>query len=151
LEIIESILLFSALPGASRHHWGCDIDIYAPNLLPQNQQLQLEPWEFEQAGPMAELSEFLTKEAHLLGFYFPYDCYRGGIAHEPWHLSYKPLAIKYQQAFDIRILNQCLNEVDIKGKNTISNNLANIVKQFIENINPDLLSTSTQVTGAFHG
>jgi len=151
LEIIQSILLFSALPGASRHHWGCDIDIYAPNLLPKEQSLQLEPWEYEPTGPMATLTEFLAKEAQPLGFYFPYDDYRGGVAAEPWHLSYAPLANKYQQAFDMSTLKQCLNETDIKGKNIIINELTNIVKQFVLNINPNNLSTATPETGATRG
>lgn len=42
LALIESIMLFSALPGGSRHHWGTDIDVYAPNLLPENYKLRLE-------------------------------------------------------------------------------------------------------------
>jgi len=151
LEIIQSILLFSALPGASRHHWGCDIDIYAPNLLPKEQPLQLEAWEYEPTGPMAKLTEFLAKEAQPLGFYFPYDNYRGGVAAEPWHLSYASLANKYQQAFNISTLKRCLNETDIKGKSTITNELTNIVEQFVLNINPNNLSTATPATGATHG
>lgn len=151
LEIIQSILLFSALPGASRHHWGCDIDIYAPNLLPKEQSLQLEPWEYEPTGPMTKLTEFLAKEAQPLGFYFPYDDYRGGVAAEPWHLSYAPLAKKYQQAFDITTLKQYLNKTNIEGKSTIINKLTNIVEQFVLNVNPNNLSITTQVTGATHG
>lgn len=27
-ELVEAILVWSALPGASRHHWGTDIDVY---------------------------------------------------------------------------------------------------------------------------
>jgi len=151
LEKIQSILLFSALPGASRHHWGCDIDIYAPNLLSKEQALQLEPWEYEPTGPMAKLTEFLAKEAQPLGFYFPYDNYRGGVAAEPWHLSYAPLAKKYQQAMDISALKQCLTETNIEGKNTIINELTNIVEQFVLNINPNNLSTATPATGATRG
>jgi len=135
-DIIQAILLFSALPGASRHHWGCDIDIYAPNLLPKNQTLQLEPWEYEQTGSMAKLSDFLATEAQPLGFYFPYDSYRGGVAKEPWHLSYAPIANKYQQAFDISALKNHINMTDIKGKTDIINNLDKITEQFIVNINP---------------
>ncbi|WP_274620524.1 M15 family metallopeptidase [Colwellia maritima] len=55
IDIIKAILLFSALPGASRHHWGCDIDIYAENLL-NGASLTLEPWEYASTGPMARLS-----------------------------------------------------------------------------------------------
>lgn len=148
-DIVKSILLFSALPGASRHHWGCDIDIYAPCLLSENQQLQLEPWEYLPSGPMAKLSDFLSKEAHQLGFYFPYDSFRGGVAAEPWHLSYAPLANKYQQAFNIAELTKCLTEANIKGKSEIINNLTEIVEQFVLNINPNNFSLTS--SGNTHG
>ena len=46
----QAILRWSALPGASRHHWGTEIDIFDPDLLPQGQSLQLEPWEYEKGG-----------------------------------------------------------------------------------------------------
>ena len=49
-ERCEAILRWSALPGASRHHWGSDLDVYDPTLLPEGQKLQLEPWEYEQGG-----------------------------------------------------------------------------------------------------
>ena len=40
-QIIQAIMLYSALPGASRHHWGCDIDVYADNLLDNNYQVKI--------------------------------------------------------------------------------------------------------------
>ena len=46
----QAILRWSALPGGSRHHWGTEIDIFDPDLLPQGQSLQLEPWEYERGG-----------------------------------------------------------------------------------------------------
>ena len=95
-EIVKSILYFSALPGASRHHWGSDIDIYAQNLLPDDEQLTLEPWEFAEDGPFYTLHQWLSKNASRFDFYFPYDKFRGGIAIEPWHLSYWPIA-KYAE------------------------------------------------------
>lgn len=133
-EIIEAILLFSALPGASRHHWGCDIDIYAPNLLGDS-ALQLEPWEYESSGPLAKLSDWLKKHAKRYGFYFPYDTYRGGIAAEPWHLSYAPLAKQYQSKMSINLLHELLLQTDIAGKEVIIENLPNIYQRFISNVN----------------
>lgn len=134
-QIIEAILLYSALPGASRHHWGCDIDVYAPNLLAAGESLQLEPWEYQQSGPMEKLSTWLNQHAAEFGFYFPYDNYRGGIAAEPWHLSYAPLAKQYQETFNIQTLQACLINADIAGKVVIIDNLAEITKRFINNVN----------------
>ncbi|KGJ87392.1 M15 family metallopeptidase [Colwellia psychrerythraea] len=134
LQIIESILLYSALPGASRHHWGCDIDVYAPNLLAQNYQLQLEPWEYSESGPLAELSSWLLQHAHRFGFYFPYATFQGGIAQEPWHLSYLPLAQQFQQTFSAEQLAQTLQSSNILGKKVIIDNLDLIAKRYINNV-----------------
>ena len=133
-EIVKSIMLYTALPGASRHHWGCDIDIYAANLL-NGQALQLEPWEYEEFGPMAKLSTWLTENASKFRFYLPYDSFRGGVAKEPWHLSYAPLAKQYQSAFSLKALRQCLIKTDIAGKEAIIENLAEIFKRYISNVN----------------
>lgn len=134
LEIIRAILLFSALPGASRHHWGCDLDIYDNQLL-AGKKLQLEPWEYATSGPMAKLSAWLSLNAQQHGFYFPYDKFRGGIAAEPWHLSYAPLAKQYQSVINIELLHQCLLPSDIAGKKTILDNLPEIFTSYITNVN----------------
>jgi len=134
-KIIEAILLYSALPGASRHHWGCDIDVYAPNLLAAGESLQLEPWEYQQSGPMGKLSLWLTQHAAEFGFYLPYSCYRGGVAAEPWHLSFVPLAKQYQAIFNLQSLQECLINTDIAGKRVIINNLTEIEKRYINNVN----------------
>ncbi|NQY87131.1 MAG: M15 family metallopeptidase [Colwellia sp.] len=132
-QIIEAILLYSALPGASRHHWGCDIDVYAPNLLTCGESLQLEPWEYQASGPMEKLSTWLTKHAAEFGFYLPYDCYRGGVAAEPWHLSFAPLAKQYQATFTLQALQECLINSDIASKAVIIDNLTEIAKRYINN------------------
>ena len=69
-EKIHAIMLFSALPGASRHHWGCDIDVYAKNLLPTSQSLALEPWEYQASGHFYPLTVWLKQHAKAFGFYF---------------------------------------------------------------------------------
>jgi len=134
-QIIEAILLYSALPGASRHHWGCDIDVYAPNLLACGESLQLEPWEYQESGPMAKLSTWLSQHAAKFGFYLPYDCYRGGVAAEPWHLSFAPLAQQYQATFNLQALQQCLINSDIASKAVIIDNLTTIAQRYINNTN----------------
>lgn len=133
IEIINAILLFSALPGASRHHWGCDIDIYAENLL-NGQPLHLEPWEYASTGPMAKLSTWLNDNLSNYGFYFPYDKFRGGVAAEPWHLSYAPVAKHYQSILTIELLEALLIKTDIAGKKSIIENLPKIFTQYINNI-----------------
>ena len=133
-EKIKAILTFSALPGASRHHWGTDIDVYAPNLLLNGDILQLEPWEYSERGPFWPLNDWLKQNSQRFGFYFPYDCYRGGIAHEPWHLSYAPLADNYQKKFTVDLLAKAIENAAIEGKLTILNHLDEIYQNYISNI-----------------
>jgi len=133
-EKLSAILLFSALPGASRHHWGTDIDVYAKNLLPANQSLQLEPWEYQPDGPFYTLSLWLNEHSKKFGFYFPYDKFRGGIAAEPWHLSYAPLSNKFQQQLTPALLAEVLQSSDILGKILVLENLSTIFTTFISNI-----------------
>ncbi|NMP32473.1 M15 family metallopeptidase [Thalassotalea sp. M1531] len=131
---VKAIMLFSALPGASRHHWGTDIDVYAPNLLKEGQELQLQVWEYQDQGPMAKLSTWLQLNAGRYGFFRPYDTYRDGVSIEPWHISFAPTANQYQKSFTLDVLEQTLNNTDIEGKKTILRMLPELYKQYIINI-----------------
>ena len=135
LEAIDKIIEYSTIPGTSRHHWGTDIDVYAPNLLSNDDTLQLEAWEYSDVGPFAVLTKWLKQNSERFGFYFPYDCYRGGIAHEPWHLSYAPLADKFQRQFSVELLENAIKNSSIEGKSAILNHLNEIYQNFIININ----------------
>ena len=134
VERVKAILTFSALPGASRHHWGTDIDVYATNLLPDNQTLQLEPWEYKEQGPFASLSRWLVANAEQFGFYLPYDKYRGGIAAEPWHLSYFPLATTFQSELTPELLSRQLSTEELFGKSAVLQQLNEIFSNYINNI-----------------
>jgi len=92
---VRAILRFSALPGASRHHWGTDLDVFDAVALPAGYRLQLSPQEVVPGGMFDPLHRWLDErisrdEAH--GFYRPYGEDRSGVAPERWHLSYAPLA-----------------------------------------------------------
>ena len=94
-EWLTRILRFSALPGTSRHHWGTDIDVYDSSLLPNGQALRLVPSEYGEEGCFAALTAWIDRQIETdsaEGFSRPYDHDRGGVAVEPWHLSYLPQA-----------------------------------------------------------
>lgn len=133
-EKIHAIMLFSALPGASRHHWGCDIDIYAKNLLPAEQSLTLEPWEYQVSGHFYPLTVWLNKHAQAFGFFLPYDKFRGGVAQEPWHLSFLPLSQYYQQAYTEALLAKTLLSCDIIGKDLLLELLPELYQRYIINV-----------------
>lgn len=133
-EKIHAIMLFSALPGASRHHWGCDIDVYAKNLLPAEQSLALEPWEYQASGHFYPLTVWLAEHAKAFGFFLPYDKFRGGVAQEPWHLSYMPLSQHYQQAYTEALLAETILNSEIKGKDLLLALLPALYQRYIANI-----------------
>jgi len=128
----QAILRWSALPGASRHHWGTEIDIFDPDLLPQGQSLQLEPWEYEQGGYFFELSEFLTENLPHFDFNLPFMQMPAEkkIGREPWHISYMPLAEKAKQLFSAEVLLQAWEKEEIGGKATLQQHLLQIFEQY---------------------
>lgn len=128
---VHAILLYSALPGASRHHWGTDIDVFDPDLL-AGEKLQLEPWEYESGGPLAPLNQWLENHCQEFDFYRPYQTYQGGIAPEPWHLSYRPLAEVFEQQMDIDVLNRCLTNKPTTAFETVAKLLPSIVARYVK-------------------
>ena len=137
-EKVCAIMTFSALPGASRHHWGTDIDVYATNLLPKENTLQLEAWEYQKDGYFYPLSLWLKEHMSSYQFFFPYRQDNGGIAIEPWHLSFRPIADNYDELLTIDLIGDVLSDTQINGKATILNNLSTLFTRFIKNITKDL-------------
>ncbi|WP_354625232.1 M15 family metallopeptidase [Psychromonas sp. MME2] len=99
LEKLLAILHWSALPGTSRHHWGTDFDLYDPDLLPENGKLQLKVSEYTK-DYFLEFNDWLTANINNYGFYRPYQTYNNGVASEPWHISYFPIANKALKQLD---------------------------------------------------
>ena len=128
----QAILRWSALPGGSRHHWGTEIDIFDPDLLPEGQSLQLEPWEYEQGGYFFELSEFLIENLPHFDFVLPFMHQPEGkkIGREPWHISYMPLAEQAAKAFTPEVLLKAWEKEEIVGKSVLTANLPVIFEQF---------------------
>lgn len=131
-----AILHWSALPGASRHHWGTDFDIYDPRPFAHtDRRLQLIPDEYEHnEGPCYQLHQWLMQHAPQYGFFLPYAQYHGGVAREPWHLSYRPEAEPLLTTMSSNDLRQLLADSDIAGKATILANLDTIMSQYVTNI-----------------
>ncbi|WP_325891922.1 M15 family metallopeptidase [Grimontia sp. NTOU-MAR1] len=130
---VRAILRWSALPGASRHHWGTDIDIYARNLLPEGISIQLEPWEYL-TGHQKPFFDWLLANMKTHGFYLPYREDRGGVAFEPWHISHIPTT---QGALDILTpdaLRTAIASSNIAGRETVLNQLDWIYSQYVSNV-----------------
>lgn len=131
-ERVFAILRWSALPGASRHHWGTDMDVFDAQGLPENYPLQLTVAESHTVfGRLHAWLDEQIEQDGAMGFIRPYQLDRGGIAPEPWHLSYAPLAEVFQRAFSIDQLECILVESDIALKAAILANLDEIQSRFI--------------------
>ena len=132
IEKCHAILRWSALPGASRHHWGTDIDIYDQRaILNANHKLKLVPSEYYDNGVCAYLFEWLTEHAHDFGFTQPYAIDTGGVGVEPWHLSYAPIAKPLLQQYPQEALYAKLQTSDIEGKNTILAQFVTILQRYV--------------------
>ena len=131
---VFAILRWSALPGASRHHWGSDIDVYDAAAMAPGYQLQLSLQETLPGGPFAPLhawlDAFLARRAQP-GFFRPYGIDRGGVAREPWHLSFAPLARQFQQALGLQQLSAVLEAADLALKPAVLANIEEIYQRFV--------------------
>jgi LAS superfamily LD-carboxypeptidase LdcB len=132
-EKILAILTWSALPGASRHHWGTDLDVYDKKSVQQNQHdFQLVCSEYDQ-GPCTLLSNWLNKHAREYGFIRPYSKYNGGIAREPWHLSLQSSADQMIALQNEHILLDNLKDSNILGFDSIMAHMPDIYQRFVLN------------------
>ena len=134
-DALHQILRWSAMPGASRHHWGSDMDVYDPDVL-GDAALQLEPWEYTANGPFAELYQWLQEHAAEYGFYWPYAKDRGGVSCEPWHLSFAPLSQVYQAALTPELLLEVWQQHPPARLDWLSEHVTTLYKRYVDNVCP---------------
>ena len=115
-EKVTAILWWSALPGASRHHWGTDFDVLDGKALPYGYQVQAVPAEYAPGGPFERLTRWLDEHMHAYGFFRPYSTDRGGVQPEPWHLSHAKVSARAQRQLSFEVLKGTLAEASIEGK-----------------------------------
>lgn len=131
---IEAILLYSALPGASRHHWGTDLDVFDKAAVAADYQVQLLDAEYQQGGPFYVLDQWLSQHAARFGFFRPYQRDQGGVAKEAWHLSYRPLAEGYLDCFDETMLIDAINHSELPDRALLIEHIPLIYQRYICNI-----------------
>ena len=137
-ELVFAILRWSALPGASRHHWGTDLDVYDAAATPEGYEIELIPEEVNAGGMFGPLHEWLDERiagGGSFGFFRPYDEDRAGVAPERWHLSYVPLAATYLKQLTPDVLRAAVAEGGVLLKDTILLTLGEIHQRFVMNVN----------------
>jgi LAS superfamily LD-carboxypeptidase LdcB len=133
-ERVAAILWWSALPGASRHHWGTDFDVLDGKALPYGYQLQVVPAEYGPGGPFERLTRWLDEHMHAFGFFRPYTTDRGGVAPEPWHLSHAKVAARAQRQLSLEALKGVLGSAGIEGQTAVLEALARIYSSYVINV-----------------
>ena len=130
-----AILTWSALPGASRHHWGTDIDVLDKAAVPEDYRLQMITSEYDTGGVFNDLTAWLDENIQKFGFFRPYLTYRGGVRPELWHLSYAPVSRGYLEAYSLEILKTAIEpETTFELKDVVMENLKEIYQKYVANV-----------------
>ena len=136
-QLIHAILSWSALPGASRHHWGTDIDVIDQRAVPEGYHIQLIPQEYGTDGVFYPLSLWMEQHIQRFGFFKPYREYRGGVCAEPWHLSYAPVSQKLLKELSLEMIGEAIAESTLMGKEDVLEILPEIYTAYVLTICDD--------------
>jgi len=138
VERIERVLRFSAMPGASRHHWGTDMDVYDAAAVAEDYRLGLNAAEVADDGPFGPLHRWIDEriaDGSSRGFFRPYDRDRGGIAPERWHLSFAPAAVQMARAFTCEGLRAAWRQAGpVEEQALLESRLTTLVERFVTRV-----------------
>ncbi|MBL7664669.1 MAG: M15 family metallopeptidase [Bacteriovoracaceae bacterium] len=135
-EIVLAIMRWSAIPGASRHHWGTDVDVFDGNTM-KREDVQLTPQEVAPDGPSGKLHLWLNeqiKKNKSFGFFRPYSADLGGVAPEKWHLSYAPISNEFFQEYTLDVFKKNLEQSNLELAHVLLENPEFYFKQYVTNI-----------------
>lgn len=133
-ELIACILKWSALPGASRHHWGSEIDVIDKSAIPEGYDVRLMPDEYAAGGVFENLGVWLDTHVGDFGFFRPYEKYIGGVSAEPWHLSYTAVSVPALQNLEKSYVVDAIEEYEFLGKQAVLDRLDQVFDQYVLNI-----------------
>jgi LAS superfamily LD-carboxypeptidase LdcB len=131
---IDAILLWSALPGASRHHWGTDLDLIDANAQAESLQDKLTREAFAPGGPFEHLDRWLEEHAARFGFFRPFQGVRSGVRAEPWHCSFAPIAEKARRNLSPGVLRASLENAPLLGKAAVLARLDELHSRYVATI-----------------
>ncbi len=98
-ERVYKLLSYSAPPGLSRHHWGCEVDLNS-----------VSPNYFNSATGQ-KVAKWLAAHAKEFDFYLTYNEERlKGFKSEPWQYSYYPVASKIMSIFRLYVSSANVDE-----------------------------------------
>jgi LAS superfamily LD-carboxypeptidase LdcB len=133
-ERVAAILRWSALPGASRHHWGTDVDLVDRKATPPDYRIRLTPEEFIAPGPFAALADWLQVHAGRFGFFRPYRGVLSGVEPEPWHFSFAPIAEDARRRLTPAMLGAAIAAAPLLGKEQVLSRLDQLHARYVARI-----------------
>jgi LAS superfamily LD-carboxypeptidase LdcB len=133
-ERVNAILHWSALPGASRHHWGTDVDLIDRRALAPGYRVQLIGAEYAAGGPFAPLAEWLESNAARFGFFRPFRGVLSGVQAEPWHFSFAPVAEPARRRLTAGVLRDALEGCDLAGKEAVLARVEELHARYVASI-----------------
>jgi LAS superfamily LD-carboxypeptidase LdcB len=133
-ELIEAILCWSALPGASRHHWGTEVDVVDRAAVPPEYRIRLVPSEAAPGGPFHPLHCWLDANMPRYGFFRPYRTFRGGVRPEAWHLSFATVAEPALAALTPDLLREAIAASGMLGKELLLDQIPVLHARFVANV-----------------
>lgn len=133
-ERVDAILLWSALPGASRHHWGTDLDLVDRSAPAAGYQIKLTRAEFAPGGPFARLDQWLEAHAARFGFFRPFRGVCSGVQPEPWHLSFAPIAEQARHSLSPAVLTAAIAGAPLLGKDAVLARLDELHARYVTTI-----------------
>jgi LAS superfamily LD-carboxypeptidase LdcB len=134
--LIDAILIWSALPGASRHHWGSDFDVVDGAALAAGERAQLVPQEYGPGGRFERLSGWLDSNMGRFGFFRPFATDRGGVQPEPWHLSFAAVAVPALRVLSLDVLREAIQEADMPGQQAVLARLPEVYERYVLAVDP---------------
>ncbi len=131
---VHAILHWSALPGASRHHWGTDLDLIDRSAVAAGYRVQLTAAEFDTGGPFARLAAWLDENAARFGFFRPFRGVLSGVGAEPWHFSFAPVAEPARRALSPGVLREALHDAPLSGGDYVLEHLEELHARYAASI-----------------
>lgn len=131
-SLMRAILTWSALPGASRHHLGTDLDVIDSSACPNNYKVELTPAECD--GMFAKFHEKLSQlilENNSFGFSRVFIKNRGKIQPEKWHIAHIAVSRMYLKEFSLSTLRHIYENIDIACKQALLDNLDKLADDYI--------------------
>jgi len=133
-ERVAAIMCWSAVPGASRHHWGSELDLVDRAAIPEGYRVLLAPAECAPGAVFYPLHCWLDANLARYGYFRPYGTFRGGVRPEPWHVSFAAVSVPALGALTREVLVEAIEGSDTLGKALVLARMAEIYDRYVANV-----------------